>query len=202
NFGQANYSAAKLALVGLTQTLALEGDKKNVRCNVIAPIAGSRMTETVLPKELIDALKPEYVSPLVVWLTHESCTENGGIFEVGGGYYGKLRWERTEGRIFKLGREISPEKIQNAWEQITDFKKSTHPKNVTESLTPVLSNSTSQSKGGNEFIDVDAALGFEMEAVESQYDERDMTLYALGVGAGQKPTDEKDLHLTYERNSD
>ncbi len=202
NFGQANYSAAKLALVGLTQTLALEGDKKNIKVNVIAPIAGSRMTETVLPKELIDALKPEYVSPLVAWLTHESCTENGGIFEVGGGYYGKLRWERTEGRLFKLGREITPEQLQNNWEQITDFKKSTHPANVTESLTPVLSNSTSKSLGGNEFIDVDQALGYQMEGIESQYDERDMTLYALGVGAGAKPTDEKDLHLTYERNSD
>ncbi len=202
NFGQANYSAAKLALVGLTQTLALEGDKKNVRCNVIAPIAGSRMTETVLPKDLIDALKPEYVSPLVAWLSHESCNENGGIFEVGGGFFGKLRWERTEGRLFKLGREITPEKIQSSWEQITDFKKSTHPANVTESLTPVLSNSTSKSLGGNEFIDVDQALGYEMDGIESTYDERDMTLYALGVGAGQNPLDEKDLHLTYERNSD
>ncbi|MBL8954755.1 MAG: SDR family NAD(P)-dependent oxidoreductase [Myxococcaceae bacterium] len=202
NFGQANYSAAKLALVGLTQTLALEGDKKNVRCNVIAPIAGSRMTETVLPKELIDALKPEYVSPLVAWLAHDSCTENGGIFEVGGGYFGKLRWERTEGRLFKLGREISPEHIQNNWQKITSFEKSTHPANVTESLTPVLSNSTTKSLGGNEFIDVDQALGYQMEGIESSYDERDMTLYALGVGAGQKPTDERDLHLTYERNSD
>jgi len=202
NFGQANYSAAKLALVGLTQTLALEGDKKNIKVNVIAPIAGSRMTETVLPKELIDALKPEYVSPLVAWLTHESCTENGGIFEVGGGFYGKLRWERTEGRLFKLGREITPEKLQSSWEQITDFKKSTHPTNVTESLSPVLANSTSKSLGGNEFIDVDQALGYEAAPVESSYDERDMTLYALGVGAGANPTDEKDLHLTYERNSD
>src|SRR4051812_3764686 len=154
NFGQANYSAAKLALVGFAQTLGLEGEKKNVRVNAIAPIAGSRLTETVLPKDLIDALKPEYVSPLVAWLTHEECQENGGVFEVGGGYYAKLRWERTEGKTFKLGRDISPEALQSNWSQIVDFGKSTHPANITESMQPVMANLNTQSRGGNEYIDV------------------------------------------------
>src|SRR5690242_12267824 len=94
NFGQANYSMAKLGLLGLSNTLALEGKKRNVLVNTIAPIAGSRLTETVLPKELVDALRPEFVSPLVAWLVHESSTETGGLFEVGGGFFSKLRWER------------------------------------------------------------------------------------------------------------
>src|SRR5271155_1833798 len=86
NFGQANYSMAKLGLVGLSNTLAIEGRKRGVLVNAIAPIAGSRLTETVLPKELTDALRPEYVSPLVGYLCHESCAETGGLFEVGGGF--------------------------------------------------------------------------------------------------------------------
>src|SRR5271166_5807582 len=104
NFGQANYSMAKLGLVGLSNTLSIEGRKRGVLVNAIAPIAGSRLTETVLPKELIDALRPEYVSPLVAFLCHESCTETGGLFEVGGGYFAKLRWERTQGKTLKIGR--------------------------------------------------------------------------------------------------
>ncbi len=202
NFGQANYSAAKLALVGLSNTLAIEGEKKNVRVNTIAPIAASRLTETILPKDMLENLKPEYVTPLVAWLAHEDCKENGGLYEVGGGYFGKLRFERTEGKLFKLGREISPEAVRNAWDDVTDWKKVTHPANITESLGTVMSNLSTRSKGGNEFIDVDQALGYELPELESSYDERDLALYALGVGAGKDPGDPKDLHLVYERNGE
>jgi NAD(P)-dependent dehydrogenase (short-subunit alcohol dehydrogenase family) len=73
NFGQANYAAAKLGVVGFAQTLAKEGASKNVFTNVVAPVAGSRMTETVMPPDLVNALKPDYVAPLVLVLGHESC---------------------------------------------------------------------------------------------------------------------------------
>lgn len=198
NFGQANYSMAKLGLVGLSNTLAIEGKKKNVFANTIAPIAGSRLTETILPKEITDALRPEYVSPLVAWLCHESCEENGGLFEVGGGLYAKLRWERTEGKVFKLGRPMTIEQVKKAWPQITDFSKSTHPSDVTSSMQPILGNLQSKSLGGNEFIDLDVALGHEFPVQHTSYDERDLTLYALGVGAGANPTDKGDLQYVYE----
>src|SRR5690242_561064 len=123
NFGQANYAMAKLGLHGFAQTLALEGKKKNVIVNTIAPIAGSRMTETVLPKELLDALKPEYVSALVAKLVHESTEDTGGLYEVGGGFFAKLRWERSTGKTFRLGRNITPEDVDSSWKAITQFDK-------------------------------------------------------------------------------
>jgi 3-hydroxyacyl-CoA dehydrogenase/3a,7a,12a-trihydroxy-5b-cholest-24-enoyl-CoA hydratase len=198
NFGQANYSMAKLGVVGFANTLAIEGAKKNVRVNTIAPIAGSRMTETVLPKNLLDALKPEYVSPLVAYLCHESCEETGGLFEVGGGVMNKLRWERTVGKNFPVGKPLSIEQVQAAFKQITDFSKTTHPATVQDSLESVLDNVNKPSKGGNEFIDVDAALGYEFPPRRSEYTQRDVSLYALGVGAGRDPLDHKELTLVYE----
>jgi 3-hydroxyacyl-CoA dehydrogenase/3a,7a,12a-trihydroxy-5b-cholest-24-enoyl-CoA hydratase len=202
NFGQANYSMAKLGLHGFSQTLAIEGKKKNVIVNAIAPIAGSRMTETVLPKELIDALKPEYVTPLVVALCHESNQDTGGLYEVGGGFMGKLRWERAQGKTFKLGRDITAEQVKNAWNDISGFEKSTHPTDITSSMQPILGNLKSQAKGGNEFIDVDEALGYEFPAQTSSYDERDLAIYALGVGAAHNPLDDKELKLVYENHGD
>ena len=199
NFGQANYAMAKLGIHGFTQTLAAEGRKKNVLVNTIAPIAGSRMTETVLPKELLDALKPEYVSALVAKLVHENTDDTGGLFEVGGGFYAKLRWERSEGKTFRLGRDIAPEQIDASWKDITGFAKATHPGSVAESMQPIMANvEAGPSKGGNAFIDVDAALGYTYPEQTQTYDERDVALYALGVGAAKDPADERDLALVYE----
>ncbi|GFG30340.1 hypothetical protein Cfor_01575, partial [Coptotermes formosanus] len=81
NFGQANYSAAKMGLVGLNNTLAIEGMKNNIHCNVIVPTAASRLTEDILPPDFFAQLRPELIAPVVVWLCHESCEENGAIIE-------------------------------------------------------------------------------------------------------------------------
>ena len=199
NFGQANYSMAKLALHGFAQTLAIEGRKRNVLVNTIAPIAGSRMTETVLPPNLIEALKPEFVSPLVARLVHESNEDTGGLFEVGGGFFAKLRWERSSGKSFRVGRPISIEDVDRAWGDITQFDKTTHPDSVAASMQPIMENlEKGPSKGGNQFIDVDAALGYQFEDLTSSYDERDLAIYALGVGAAENPGDDRDLQLVYE----
>ncbi len=202
NFGQSNYSMAKLGLVGLSNTLAIEGKKKNIRVNAIAPIAGSRMTETVLPPNLIEALRPEYVSPLVAWLAHEKCEETGGLFEVGGGLFTKLRWERAEGKTFRLGRQFTPELIQKNWDAIAGFDKTTHPTDITASMGPILGNLDKKSRGGNDLIDVDAALEAEPMVASNSYDERDVALYALGVGAAENPLDPKDLSLVYEMSGE
>ncbi len=199
NFGQANYAMAKLGIHGFTQTLAVEGKKRNIVVNTIAPIAGSRMTETVLPKELLEALKPEYVSALVAKLAHEGTEDTGGLYEVGGGFYAKLRWERAVGKTFKLGRSIGPEDVDASWKTISSFDKTEHPGSIAESMQPIMANvEAGPSKGGNEFIDVDQALGFTYPEQQWTYDTRDVSLYALGVGAAKDPTNEADLALVYE----
>ncbi len=198
NFGQVNYAMAKLGLVGMASALAIEGKKKNVLVNTIAPIAGSRMTETVLPPDLIEALRPEFVSPLVAYLAHESNTDTGGLYEVGGGFIGKLRWERTEGKLYKLAQALTPEKVKAGWAAISDFGKTTHPADITQSMQPILGNLGSKtSKGGNEFIDVDEALAAKVPDAVNRYDDRDVSLYALGIGATKD-----DLNLVYERKDD
>ena len=140
NFGQTNYSMAKLGQLGMAQTLALEGRIKNVLVNTIAPIAGSRLTETVMPKELVDALQPEYVMPLVIKLCDEESQETGGLFEVGAGWIGKLRWERTKGKGFSLADGFNAEDVAEAWDEITDFTDSEHPANIGESNRTLIRN--------------------------------------------------------------
>jgi len=108
-------------------TLAREGEKSNIHCNTIAPLAGSRLTETIMPKEMLDALKPEFIAPLVLYLCHESTQENGGLFEVGAGFVSKLRWERSRGAVFKADASFTPTSVQAKWKEITDFTNPDYP---------------------------------------------------------------------------
>ena len=85
NFGQANYSAAKLGLVGLINTLAQEGAKYNIKSNAVAPIAATRMTEDIMPAEILEKLTPEYVAPVVAYLCTEEVPDSASVFIVGGG---------------------------------------------------------------------------------------------------------------------
>jgi NAD(P)-dependent dehydrogenase (short-subunit alcohol dehydrogenase family) len=90
NFGQANYGAAKMGLVGLTRVLALEGARAGVRVNAIAPLARSQMTEDVLPEDVLQRLDPAWVSPLVGWLADSACGLTGQVYSVAGGRYARV----------------------------------------------------------------------------------------------------------------
>lgn len=128
SFGQCNYSAAKLAQVGFTETLAKEGAKYNIIANVIAPIAASRLTATVMPKEVLDNLKPDWVVPVVAVLTHKSnTTESGGIFEIGGGHVAKYRWERSKGALLRADDTFTPGALLSKWKDIEDWSDPQHP---------------------------------------------------------------------------
>ncbi|KAM0327951.1 hypothetical protein ACHAQA_005350 [Verticillium albo-atrum] len=148
SFGQANYSAAKLAMVGFTETLAKEGAKYNIISNVIAPIAASRMTETVMPPDVLENLKPDWVVPLVAVLVHKSNTdENGAIYEVGAGHVAKFRWERSSGLLLKADDSYTPGAVLKKWEQTSDFSKPQYPSGPADFLTLL---EDSMKKGPNE----------------------------------------------------
>ena len=140
NFGQTNYAMAKLGLHGMSQTLALEGRSKNIMVNTIAPIAGSRLTETVMPQQLVDALKPEFIMPLVVKLCDENSQETGGLYEVGAGWVGKVRWERSKGHSFSVSEGFTAEDINDVWDEIVDFTDADHPSNIAEANKPLIKN--------------------------------------------------------------
>ncbi|KAL8775362.1 MAG: hypothetical protein Q9209_000370 [Squamulea sp. 1 TL-2023] len=136
SFGQCNYSAAKLSQVGFTETLAKEGYKYNIICNVIAPIAASRMTQTVMPPDILENLKPDWVVPLVAVLVHSSnTTETGAIFEVGGGHVAKLRWERAKGALLKTGPTLTPGAILKKWKDVNDFSEPSYPSGVADFMS-------------------------------------------------------------------
>ena len=136
NFGQVNYGTFKLALHGMTQPLAVEGKARGIHVNTIAPAADSRLTRTVMTAEQLAPMRPDLVSPLVAWLCHDACPETGGLFEVGGGYIAKLRWERSAGVRLDLAGADAVENIAAAWGQITSFAHSDHPAGFGEAMAP------------------------------------------------------------------
>uniref|UniRef100_A0A671MPU8 Peroxisomal multifunctional enzyme type 2 n=1 Tax=Sinocyclocheilus anshuiensis TaxID=1608454 RepID=A0A671MPU8_9TELE len=210
NFGQANYSAAKLGLLGLSNTLAIEGQKYSIHCNTIAPTAGSRLTETVMPPDLVQSLRAEYVAPLVLWLCHEACQENGGLFEVGAGWIGKLRWERSLGRtVRQKNKSMTPEAVRDAWNEICDFTDASKPASIQESLQTLVevlsrvedergirANPTGATAGTNP----SSAVGQTLPEMSFSYTHMNCILYALGVGMSSREPDQ--LKFLYEGHED
>jgi NAD(P)-dependent dehydrogenase (short-subunit alcohol dehydrogenase family) len=118
NFGQANYSSAKTALLGFASTLELEGAKYNIKANVIAPVAASRLTEDVMPPAVLEKLKPEYVSPMVAYLCSEECQVSGQIFTAGGGYFGRAAIVEGKGAVLP---QATLEDIRDNFSKISDL---------------------------------------------------------------------------------
>ncbi|UYN95793.1 MAG: SDR family oxidoreductase [Enhydrobacter sp.] len=120
NFGQANYAGAKLAVVGFMNALRLEGQKYNIMVNALAPVAGTRMTESLMPPEVVEKLKPEYVSPMVAWLCSEQCQRTGEIWSAGAGYFARIEYREASG-VRIAGRAPTLEDVEANIEKIADL---------------------------------------------------------------------------------
>ncbi|HEY3697549.1 SDR family NAD(P)-dependent oxidoreductase [Phenylobacterium sp.] len=118
NFGQSNYGAAKLGVVGLMKSLNLEGQKNNIHLNAICPVAATRMTEGILPPEMLTRLSPEYVTPGVVFLASEEAPA-GAVLVAGGGVFSVARVYETEG-VYLGDGGLSGEEVRDNWAAISD----------------------------------------------------------------------------------
>lgn len=118
NFGQSNYGAAKLGLVGLVNTLKLELFKSGIRVNALAPVAATRMTDDIMPPQMLDLLTPDSVSPAVLYLCGRDAP-TGEIITAGAGTFARAQILESEGLF--LGAEATPEMIAEKWDSLSDM---------------------------------------------------------------------------------
>ena len=134
NFGQTNYGAAKMGLVGFTRVLAVEGARNNIKANAIAPIARTRMTEELLGP-LAEKLDPSLVSPLVAFLAHEDCEVSGEIYSAAGGRIARMFIGLTHGYY---NPELTLEDVRDHWDEIRSEEGYITPSSLSDELQQVL----------------------------------------------------------------
>jgi len=123
NFGQSNYASAKMGLVGLTNVLKLEGAKYNIKANIIVPVAASRLTEDVLPPQFFEKMKPDFISPAVLYMCSELCQDSGMIINATLGYYSRSAIVTGPGVFLSDGTKIpSPEEVMESWDKIRSLE--------------------------------------------------------------------------------
>jgi len=133
NFGQTNYGAAKMGLVGMMNVLAVEGAKYNIKCNAIAPTAKTRMTEDLLGP-MAEFVAPETVTPMVVYLSSEDCTTTHEIFSIGGGRFARVFIGVTPGWFAGKGAAVSADDVAAHLEKIRNPEGYTIPANIGDEL--------------------------------------------------------------------
>lgn len=138
NFGQANYSTAKLGIHGFTNTIAREGERRNILCNTIAPLALTGMTQDLLPKEVHPGFSTEFITPLVICLAHPTNKRNRQLYAAGGSWMCAFRWEKTEGITFDT--PFTVDNLAPRFEEILDFSKPQYTKSFPEAQAPMWKN--------------------------------------------------------------
>jgi 3-hydroxyacyl-CoA dehydrogenase/3a,7a,12a-trihydroxy-5b-cholest-24-enoyl-CoA hydratase len=181
-----------MGLVGLSNTLSLEGAKYNIKCNTIAPTAYSRLTQDLLPPDAEETLKACFVMPLVLYLCHESCTDTSSLFEVAGGWMGKVRLEKSSGALVRRSNApMTVEDVRDNWKDIISFATPLHH--------------TSQAEQVSHLLDVVGKINSkgEEDDVYTQtfsYTSNQAILYALAVGCSlRQPNSLRFLYENHEQ---
>ncbi|MFW6333891.1 MAG: SDR family NAD(P)-dependent oxidoreductase, partial [Desulfosalsimonas sp.] len=139
NFGQTNYSAAKMGLVGFMNTVGLEGKKHNIKVNTVAPLAASRLTEDVLPADLLDKLKPEFVSPLVMYLCSDRCRVTGHIYNAAMGCFNRAAVATGPGAVVGDPDTIpTAEQVRDELAKIRSLKDARYYEELNQQVADVL----------------------------------------------------------------
>ncbi len=195
NFGQANYAAAKCGILGFSRALAREGAKYNIYVNTIAPNAGTNMTRSIMPEEMVQAFKPDYVAPLVLLLSSDKVPDppTGRLYEVGSGWHAQTRWQRSGGHGFDTSTPLTPEAVRREWKRIVNFDdgRADHPESPQDGLKGIMTNIQRQSSGGKAskagkpnpeiLANIENAKKAKAEGTEFSYDEKDVILYSKSL---------------------
>jgi 3-hydroxy-3-methylglutaryl CoA synthase/NAD(P)-dependent dehydrogenase (short-subunit alcohol dehydrogenase family)/putative sterol carrier protein len=177
NFGQTNYGAAKMGVVGLMNTLKLEGEKYNIKVNTVAPLAVTRLTEDVMPPELIERLKPELVAPLVLYLCSDQCPVTGRIYNAGAGMFNRAFIYSGPG--VWLGDDThfpTPEAVSAQWKKLISAEKA---KEYPDANTALISMMTAEETEAEEVSKGKSEL--DVESIFDRMSERFQKEAAAGV---------------------
>lgn len=196
-----------MGILGFSRALAREGAKYNIYVNTIAPNAGTNMTRSIMPEEMVQAFQPDQVAPIVVALSSDEVPDpsTGGLYEVGSGWHARTRWQRSRGRGFPVDVKLTPETVRNAWRDIVNFDdgRADHPEDAQEGVKSIMNNMQNKSEGkpprssgkvNHEILEnIEKAKKLDSEGTEFSYDDKTVILYNLSIGAKRT-----DLPYIYE----